>query len=173
MRYFDSKIDNGDFSLRWSNRKDLFGMLNIEQKSFENPWTENTFLQCLRQRNFVAKVAYRVKKPEKVFGFMIYELRKEKINLINFVVDPNFRRKGMGSMMISQLLNILSKDRKKEINFNIRETNLEGQLFLKARGFNATRDISRGYYADTGEDAYHMVYKIGDRDISNRISNYL
>ena len=172
MRCFNSKIDDDNFYLRWSNKTDLFEMLNIEQKSFENPWTENTFIQCLRQRNFVAKVAYRVKKPEKVFGFMIYELRKEKINLINFVVDPNFRREGIGSMMIFQVQNKLSKNRKKEINFNIRESNLTGQLFLKAQGFNATRDIFRRYYADTGEDAYHMIYKMDERDITNRISNY-
>ena len=170
--YYDSNSNGKSFDVRWSVKKDISGMLDVERKSSDNPWTEDIFHQYLTERNSIMVVAYPEKKYNEILGFMVYELRKGKINLVSLAVDPDFRREGIGSIMIRKLKSKLSVNRRKEIIFNIRESNRGGQLFLKNQEFKAI-GIYREYYEDTREDAYHMSYKINENDvIQNRISKY-
>ena len=82
--------------IRWMIRRDMPEVLQTEQHSFEFPWTEEDFLRCLRQRNCIGMVA---EQGEKVVGFMIYELHKNKLHILNFAVHPGFRRAGVGSTL--------------------------------------------------------------------------
>ena len=77
--------------IRWMIRRDMPEVLQAEQESFEYAWTEEDFLRCLRQRNCIGMVAER---GEKVVGFMIYELHKSKLHVLNFAVAPSCRRNG-------------------------------------------------------------------------------
>jgi ribosomal-protein-alanine N-acetyltransferase len=114
---------------------------------------------------------------EKVVGFMIYELHKSKLHILNFAVNPNCRRQGVGAQMVSKLVSKLSSHRRTRITLEVRETNLYAQLFFRAQGFKAVR-VLRGYYEDSGEDAFLMQYRLaGDtsEDVDeavNRIAQY-
>lgn len=44
-------------NVRWMIRSDMPWLLQIEDESFEFPWSEEDFLACLRQRNCVGMVA--------------------------------------------------------------------------------------------------------------------
>src|SRR5437867_2420708 len=70
--------------IRWMIRRDMPEVLHAEQQSFEFAWTEEDFLRCLRQRNCIGMVA---EQSEKVVGFMIYELQKAKLHILNFAVS--------------------------------------------------------------------------------------
>src|SRR5262245_49541922 len=67
--------------IRWMIRRDMPEVLQIEQDSFDYSWTEEDFLRCLRQRNCIGMVA---EAGERVVGFMIYELHKSKLHVLNF-----------------------------------------------------------------------------------------
>src|SRR5262245_38588077 len=73
--------------IRWMIRRDMPEVLTTEQQSFEFAWSEEDFLRCLRQRNCIGMVA---EQGEKVIGFMIYELHKSKLHIMNFAVHPHF-----------------------------------------------------------------------------------
>ena len=79
--------------IRWMIRRDMPDVLRAEGESFEYAWTEDDFLRCLRQRNCIGMVA---EHGEKVVGFMIYELHKNKLQVLDFAVHPEFRRQGVG-----------------------------------------------------------------------------
>jgi ribosomal-protein-alanine N-acetyltransferase len=144
--------------IRWMIRRDMPEVLRIEHESFEFNWTEEDFLACLRQRNCIGMVA---EHNEKVVGFMIYELHKTKLHVLNFAVHPSCRRIGIGRQMVSKLIGKLSSHRRTKITLAVRETNLGAQLFFKALTFKATR-VLRGYYEDSGEDAFLMQYRVND-----------
>jgi ribosomal-protein-alanine N-acetyltransferase len=59
--------------------------------------------------------------------------------------------------MVSKLVSKLSYQRRTQITLEVRETNLEAQLFFKGQGFRAT-SVLRDFYEDTPEDAYLMEY---------------
>jgi ribosomal-protein-alanine N-acetyltransferase len=144
--------------IRWMIRRDMPEVLQTEQQSFEFAWTEEDFLRCLRQRNCIGMVA---EHGEKVVGFMIYELHKAKLHILNFAVHPSWRRAGVGSQMIAKLISKLSSHRRTRITLEVRETNLPAQLFFRQMEFKAIR-VLRGYYEDSGEDAFLMEYRFGD-----------
>lgn len=141
--------------IRWMIRRDMPEVLGIEGESFEFPWLEDDFIRCLRQRNCIGMVA---EHDDRVVGFMIYELQKSRIHVLNFAVSPAYQRCGAGSQMIAKLIAKLSSQRRSRITLAIRETNLAAQLFFRENGFRAV-SVLRGYYADTPEDAYLMQYR--------------
>jgi ribosomal-protein-alanine N-acetyltransferase len=144
--------------IRWMIRRDMPEVLQTEQESFEFSWTEEDFLRCLRQRNCIGMVA---EQGEKVVGFMIYELHKSKLHILNFAVNPGQRRGGIGGQMVAKLIGKLSSHRRTRITLEVRETNLAAQLFFQKQGFRAVR-VLRSYYEDTGEDAFLMQYRIAE-----------
>lgn len=141
--------------IRWMIRRDMPEVLEIENSSFPQPWSEDDFIRCLRQRNCIGMVA---EHKEKVIGFMIYELHKDQLHILNFAVRPEFRRSGVGTQMINKLIGKLSIQRRNRIMLEVRETNFTSQVFFRDNGFRAV-SILRDYYDDTTEDAYIMQYR--------------
>jgi ribosomal-protein-alanine N-acetyltransferase len=141
--------------IRWMIRRDMAEVLEIESEGFEFPWSEEDFIRCLRQRNCIGMVA---EHAERVVGFMIYELHKTRLHLLNFAVGKEFRRRGAGTQMLAKLVAKLSSQRRSRIVLEVRETNLAAQLFFRKLSFRAV-SVLRDFYDDTTEDAYLMQYR--------------
>ena len=141
--------------IRWMIRRDMADVLGIEEDSFEFPWSEEDFIRCLRQRNCIGMVA---EHDGRVVGFMIYELQRTRLHVLNFAVAHDYRRRGVGDQMIGKLVGKLSNQRRTRVVLEVRETNLAAQLFFKQSGFRAV-SVLRDYYEDTTEDAYLMQYR--------------
>lgn len=159
-----------DVQIRWMIRRDMPEVLNIEQGSFEFPWSEEDFIRCLRQRNCIGMVA---EHDNRVVGCMIYELHKNQLHILNFSVRPDYRRRNIGRKMGEKLIGKLSQQRRNRIVLEVRETNLAAQMFFRRIGFKAM-SVLRDYYDDTTEDAYVMHYTVAsetsDFAPSNRIA---
>ncbi len=141
--------------IRWMIRRDMAEVLEIESEGFEFPWCEDDFIRCLRQRNCIGMVAEQF---DSVVGFMIYELHKTRLHLLNFAVARPLRRKGVGAQMLAKLIAKLSNQRRTRILLEVRETNLAAQLFFRQMNFRAV-SVLRDFYEDTIEDAYLMQYR--------------
>ncbi len=167
----DSLTTGGiDVQIRWMIRRDMPEVLNIEQGSFEFPWSEEDFIRCLRQRNCIGMVA---EHDNRVVGCMIYELHKNQLHILNFAVRPDYRRRNIGRKMGEKLIGKLSQQRRNRIVLEVRETNLAAQMFFRRIGFKAM-SVLRDYYDDTTEDAYVMHFSVtnetGAFAPSNRIA---
>jgi [ribosomal protein S18]-alanine N-acetyltransferase len=144
--------------IRWMIRRDMADVLRIEQQSFEYAWTEDDFLRCLRQRNCIGMVA---EHNDRIVGFMIYELHKNRLHVLNFAVAPAFRRSGIGVQMVTKLVAKLTSHRRSKITLAVRERNLAAQVFFRTQTFKAVR-VLRNYYEDSGEDAFLMEFSSGE-----------
>lgn len=158
--------------IRWMIRRDMAEVLGIERESFDHNWVEEDFLSCLRQRNCIGMVA---EHDNRVVGFMIYELHKTRLHILNFAVASGYRRTGVGTQMIDKLINKLSQQRRQEIVLEVRETNLAAQLFFQTQGFRAVC-VVRNHYEDSAEDAYVMQFRLNSETTEhyvhqNRIAN--
>lgn len=158
---------------RWMVRRDMPEVLAIEQQSFEFAWSEEDILSCLRQQNCIGMIA---EQNDKIVGFMIYELLKSQLHLLNFAVLETSRRQGVGSTMISKLIRKLEQQKRTEIRTEVRESSIAAQLLFKALGFRATK-VLRDYYEDSSEDAYLMRYLVADHKPvgigCNRIADFM
>jgi ribosomal-protein-alanine N-acetyltransferase len=141
--------------IRWMIRRDMSEVLQIESEGFEFPWSEDDFIRCLRQRNCIGMVA---EHDDRVVGFMIYELHRTRLHLLNFAVTDEFRRRRVGTQMLAKLLAKLSSQRRTRIALEVRETNLAAQIFFRSMGFRAV-SVLHDFYDDTTEDAYLMQHR--------------
>lgn len=142
-------------------RRDMPEVLDIEQESFEYPWGEDDFIRCLRHRNCIGMVADTCVDPsafDRVAGFMVYELHRTRLHLLNFAVGREFRRRGIGRAMVVKLKDKIAPGLRQRIALEVRETNVAAQLFWQAMGFRAT-SVVRDFYRDTDEDAYVFEYR--------------
>ena len=97
-------------------------------------------------------------RENRIVGFMVYELNKNRIHILNFAVAPDVRRFNIGTQMLDKLVAKLSTSRRNRVILEVRETNLDAQIFFRENGFRAV-SVLRDYYQDTTEDAYLMQYR--------------
>ncbi len=145
-----------ELSIRWMIRRDMAEILDIESDVFDDPWPEEDFIRTLRRRNCIGMVA---EQCNKVVGYMVYELHKSSIGVLNFAVHRKAWRQGIGTSMIEKLVKKLSPQRRRNVVLRVREANLDGQLFFRSCGFVATGIDADYYVTEAGlpESAYRMV----------------
>lgn len=145
-----------DVHIRWMILKDMDTVLQIERSSFSEPWSRETFERRLRQRNAIGMVA---EVRHVVVGFMVYELFRHHLDLVNLAVAPMYRMSGVGTALINKLASNLSTQRRRYIEAVVPDYDLDAHLFLKAMGFQAT-GVSHEAFEDSDGmpiDGYRMV----------------
>lgn len=152
-----------DCNIRWMIRRDMSEVLEIENKSFREPLDEDDFLKYLRHRHCVGMVAESIPSDEEiligdyqynVLGFMIYQLYKERLDIIDFAVHPDYCRAGVGTELFNKLTSKLSSDRRTSLVFPVSEYCDDGLLFLKKM-----RCICEDFHRDDGEYTYIMKFR--------------
>jgi len=156
QRSMDRKAVITEVQIRWSVRRDLPEVVDIERHSFEFAWSENDFLNCLRERNCIGLVA---EHHDRIVAYIIYELQQNELTVLNLAVHRGYRRLGIGRQLIEKLVRKLSLQRRQRISTHVRESNLDAQLFFKSCGLRAV-DVLRNHYEDTTEDAYLFRYEV-------------
>lgn len=156
------------YHIRWMIRRDMERVLYIERDSFEFPWMEEDFVRCLRSRNCIGMVA---EHDGQVVGFVVYEILETGIQLHNLAVSGDFRRCGVGAAMVAKMKQKLSTQRRTRLELMVRETNMPAILFFKAQGFRAVR-VLRGFFEETDEYAYQLVYRYRPAMAEDRISQF-
>lgn len=148
-----TKLSPAEIEIPWMIRRHMDDVLRIEGECFPMPWSEEDFIRCLRQRNAIGMVA---KVFDDVAGYMVYELHRNRLHVLNFAVAPAFMRRGVGTAMVKKLKGKLcaSAERRNRIMLEVRETNLDAQLFWKSQGFRAVMVVKDFYEYAPGEDAY-------------------
>jgi ribosomal-protein-alanine N-acetyltransferase len=137
-------------------RRDMAEVLEVEQEAFEFPWSDEDFTRCMRQRNCIGMVA---EMADSVVAFMIYELHRSRLHVLNFAVRRSHRRLGIGTQMMEKLTGKLTPERRSRIVLEVRERNLPAQLFFRSLGYRAI-SVLKDFYQDTTEDAYLMQYAL-------------
>lgn len=145
MNHFEGSVVTPRNHVRWMIRRDMFDIMGIEAQ-LAHPWTDEQFLEQLRQRNVIGSV---VERGERIIGYFIYKLEKTSLQIVRCAVDPQFRRQGVFSCMIGKLKSKLSTHRRNSIEFDVDQYSLDLQLALKANEFQAI---------STSPDIYSFFY---------------
>jgi ribosomal-protein-alanine N-acetyltransferase len=153
-----------DPHIRWMINRDMPSVYVIEHHSFEFPWTRDDFWRCLRTRNCIALVA---ECEEAVAGYVVYEIHRDRLRILNFAVHQDLRRQHVGDTMVRKLIGKLTPLRRNRITLEVRESNLQAQLFWRAMGFRAI-GIEHRFYDETNEDAYVFQYQISSTERPDR-----
>ena len=133
---------------------DLSKVLEIEHMCFTTPWDIRSFEYELDYKDTILKVAVL---NNQIIGYVCVRTILDVTHILNLAVLPEFRRRGIGSMLLRDALNEL-KRLKPDINLitlEVRESNTAAIKLYEKFGFKVMgKRIS--YYDKPHENAIIM-----------------
>lgn len=103
-----------------------------------------------------------------IIGFAGLWLMVDEGHITTIAVHPDYRRHGVGELMLSSLINIAYDIGARVVTLEVRITNTPAQTLYRKYGFREA-GIRRRYYSDNDEDALIMwTDEIGSPDYRTR-----
>jgi ribosomal-protein-alanine N-acetyltransferase len=131
---------------------DLDSIEVIERRSYPTPWSRSMFAGELAKPASICLGAF---EGGQLVGYMIISRYVDAWHVMNLAVDPEFRRRGIASLLLDQLFELTDSGGARGYTLEVRVSN-EGAIRLyEGAGFRS-RGIRRGYYTDNREDALIM-----------------
>lgn len=137
----------------------LAWVLDVERRSFPQPWVRSDFERALRGRDVVGLIAFRATCPSENLGYAVFRTVRACRHIWNLAVAPEHRRSGVARGLIDLLRADVGHTAITRVVTEVQESNLAGQLFYRAVGFKCVRTICHAY-RDTDDDAYQFVYRL-------------
>lgn len=153
------------YHVRWATPRDMPALLKIEKSVFSDPWSEHDFLTGMRRRNVITMVANAGSDFEPL-GYVMYEVRRDSVVILNFAVAPGHKRKGIGRALAAKLRYKVIAHRRDRAELVVHEENAAMHAFLAAVGYRAT-GVSWGHYCDpdgANRDGYMFVMRPTDEE---------
>ncbi len=140
--------------IREATAKDVEQVVVIEEKSFSDAWSKAIFQAEL----VLPYTMFLVAEIEGlVAGYIIVEDIASELNIMNIAVLDDFRKLGIGGMLVEAILSYGKKNKVLGVTLECRVSNTAAVALYKKMGFHI-EGVRKGYYSD-GEDAYIMWVK--------------
>ena len=111
---------------------DLPVIVGIERRSYQFPWTEGIFLDCLRY----GYSSWVLEMDRCIIGYGVMSLAVQECHILNLCVDPDCRGQGRGRKLLGQLL-MIARARNADTAFlEVRVTNVQALSLYFSEGFN-------------------------------------
>lgn len=142
-------------TVRWCLSGDLPRLVEIDGRSSGTPWSLEDFDACLRCTKANGVV---VEVGDRVAGYMMYMMSRDRFVIVAMAVDPCDRRRGCGSRLLEYLKRRVraNHDRNRTLECVASDRQVDGHLFLKGAGFLATEVMSHHFGPD--HDGYRFVW---------------
>lgn len=135
---------------------DVENVIAIERASFRFPWSTRFFLDELQvdcAHSILAEVDGRI------VGYVLFWILAEEVDIHNIAVHPDFRRQGIGRLLLEQVVAAARRQERLRVTLDVRCSNGPAQSLYLSLGFVA-RGLRKGYYSDNGEDALVMALEL-------------
>jgi len=171
---------------------DIPSVVAIDRLSFPTPWPPSAYAYEL---NYARDSQYYVllrpgspkdegKKPKwrhwlrssvgvqrdtkDVIGYLGTRLREQSVHISTIAVHPDWRRKGLGELLLLLAMERGIELEAPKITLEVRPSNTIAQSLYRKYGFRFT-GTHRGYYRD-GEDAWLMAVDIANESYRRRLA---
>ena len=132
---------------------DVDELYDIEKKSFANPWPKENLIKDLKTKPNLKH--YIAEKDGKVVGFYIARQVLDQLELFSIAVDEGYKNLGIGTSLLSHLIEKSLANNIKEIWLEVSTINTPAINLYKSFGFEVM-GIRKNYYQKLGQDAYNM-----------------
>jgi len=148
--------------LRDMRREDLPAVLDIERRSFAQPWSRAFFEKELATpfARLVVAVEEAVPRPQ-VIGYTCRWRVTDEVHLLNVAVHPERRGLGHGRALVGAVVAEAEVARTRVVYLEVRAGNVIARRLYRQLGFKDL-GVRRGYYGP-GQDAIVMELRLGGR----------
>src|SRR5579859_4796383 len=144
---------NPGFAIREAAIADLPRIMTIERVAFDHPWSEESFVREFAlpfSRTTIATATH----AGKIIGYLCRWLVADECHVLNVAVDPKFRRAGVGSGLMADVISEAELKGAEVITLEVRRSNVAARGLYRKLNFEERR-LRRNYYG-AGEDAIVM-----------------
>lgn len=134
-------------------RRHLPAILRIEAKVYPRPWSAGLFLSELAQKG--SRAYFVARHQGRVVGYAGVMILGDEGHVTNIAVDPGFHRHRIGTRLLLALVDASRERGVASMTLEVRRANTGAQSMYRKFGFVSV-GVRRGYYVETGEDAYIM-----------------
>ena len=137
--------------IRNGTHDDLDQLVKLEREAFTvHAWSPKKIQSCLESKNAV----WVATKETLIVGFIIHDPTDQGTEIINLVVSPEHRRKGVAKALLQHIITYMGA--KLCFSLHVAMDNQGAYKLYRKFGFR-TLGIDKGYYH--GDDAYIMERK--------------
>jgi len=148
----ESKEDEG-LRIRAMTHRDLGPVAAIEDASFTSPWRRTSYARTITEPThhfYVAELAGRL------VGYAGFWAERRRAHIAKVAVEPARRRRGIGSALLTHLLEQICRLGLAEAYLEVRKSNRAAQELYRRFHFRCER-VQANAYPDNGEDALVLV----------------
>lgn len=128
-------------------------ILEIENSSF-NKFDAYSLEDFKRWYGFNPDLCVVAEIEDRIVGCMISRIVEDRLDLASLAIHPTYRRRGIGSALLSYTITHMKKQGINQIELEVRKTNASAIAFWQKLGFVLFGSLP-GFYED-GEDALRM-----------------
>ncbi len=144
-----------DIKVRAMTKEDIEAVYEINIRSFTtDAWSRKSIE---REFELPYSLKFVLEVDSKVAGYAILWLVNEEAFIMTFAIDPSYRNKGLGKVLLKEVMGKL-KGRARLLQLDVRKTNLPAIRLYRSMGFKIVRERPR-FYSD-GESALVMECEI-------------
>ena len=122
----------------------------LEKICFSDPWSEKSIASELKNDLACWLVAL---DGEMVAGYIGSQTVMGETDMMNVAVHPDYRRRGIGELLVNGLVEQLKKRESHSLTLEVRASNVAAQRLYAKLGFTMIGKRPR-YYHNPKEDAY-------------------
>lgn len=128
-------------------------MYEIEKEVFSSPWSYESMTEdvCVHDIAIYIVGTYE----DKVVSYVGMWCVREEAHIMNIAVKKEFRKKGIGKLMMRKMLYTASQKKVKTLTLEVRKSNTAAIRLYESVGF-VKGGLRKKYYTDTKEDAIIM-----------------
>lgn len=132
------------------NTDQIKDVVFIEQQSLYSSWTEKMFLAEAENKFSFFKI---IKNDNKIIGYIIYRIVFDEAEILNIVIDKNFRGLKIGKYILNFTIENIKKKKCSVIFLEVHQNNIIAQNLYEQTGFKKY-GLREKYYS--GFDAILM-----------------
>ena len=139
-----------DVQIRPMSESDVLDVIAVERASYQFPWSEGIFRDCLR----VGYVCRVVTVNEKIVAYGVMSVGAGEAHILNLCVGEPYRCQGVGKRLLTYLIERGNAAGMAEAFLEVRPSNTSAIRLYLSLGFEQV-GMRRGYYQAVGgrEDA--------------------
>lgn len=134
-------------------REDVSEIAELEKICFTLPWSEKSFRDEMANK---LAIYFTAKDNGKCVGYAGFWNVSGEGDVTNVAVLPEYRRRGVGSLLVAEMIKTAEKLKLEVLTLEVRKSNTAAQKLYEKFGFEILGERKR-YYSDNGEDAYIMT----------------
>ena len=131
----------GKYRVRRMEERDIPAIMAIERRAYEFPWTEAIFRDCMRFGNCCRVVEL----DGEIVAYVVMAVGGGEAHLLNLCTRPELRRRGLGRMMLMEMLELARRLAAEAMFLEVRPSNDAARKLYHEAGFNEI-SVRRHYY---------------------------